>query len=134
MILREQMFEPLLEADPSFAGVWNAFLDTWKDEAIDLPHYIALSDLARHLVGKLECGDTRDFHKIFDVVERWHVEGDAYVRQAATIGLLESLQNTDFHERLTEPDDFVVWLGPQTKRWWDKVEAFWRDGTIIRDD
>ena len=30
-----------------------------------------------------------------EVIERWHLEGDDYVREAATVGLLEDLQNTN---------------------------------------
>jgi hypothetical protein len=87
VIEREQMFDPLLLADPSFVPVWNAFTAEWKDEA-QLPQYEALSALARHLIQKLECGDTANFESTFGVVELWHVAGDQYVREAATIGLL----------------------------------------------
>ena len=133
MITRQEMFEPLLKVDPSFTEAWNAFLEEWQNEASELPQYLALADLARHLVRKLETGDTHLFPAIFAVVERWHLEGDDYVREAATIGLLEDLQNGNLHET-TSPDEFLPWLGPESRRWWDKVEAFWRDGTVIRDD
>jgi hypothetical protein len=81
----------------------------------------------------MEAEDTERFDSIFDVVERWHVEGDAYVREAATLGLLVSLQNGYLHDT-TSPADFVPWLRPETLRWWEKVDAFWRGGKVITDD
>jgi hypothetical protein len=132
MIVRENMFELLLEADPTFFDDWNTFVREWADQP-PLPLYLALADLARHLVGKLETGDTTKFPEIFRVVERWHVEGEHYVREAATIGLLEALQNMNFHQG-TAPEDFLPWLGPETLRFWKKVDDFWRYGILIRDD
>jgi hypothetical protein len=127
------MFEPLLQAAPSFLPLWNDFRADWAKEPGPLPHYLALSDLARHLVQKLESGDATEFPAVFTVVERWHVEGDAYVREAATVGLLEGLQNEHYYTH-RKSEDFLPWLGPQSLRWWRKVEAFWRDGTLLRDD
>lgn len=74
------------------------------------------------------------FSDIFAVVECWHTEGDDYVKQAATIGFLESLQNlsggNDRQIATIEP-----WLGLETRRWWDKLDRFW-DGDVValRDD
>ena len=132
-IPRERMFEPLLVADPSFQPAWDRFLEQWRDEEVELPLYLALCDLARHLIGKLAAGDTQAFPAVFDVVERWHIEGDPYVQEAATIGLLEDLQNEGLHQT-TGPADFDRWLRPVSRKFWDKVEQFWADGTPIVSD
>ncbi|HYF54829.1 MAG TPA: hypothetical protein VEA41_11275 [Salinarimonas sp.] len=129
-ITRGRMFEPLLAADPAFAPRWSAFLAEWGPEPEPPPLYLALADLATHLIGRLEAGDTAGFDAVFDVVERWHLEGDAYVREAATIGLLKDLQNEGFHRR-TRPSDLERWLRPETRRWWDRVARFARDGTPV---
>jgi hypothetical protein len=71
--------------------------------------------------------------RVFAVVERWHVEGDSYVREAATIGLLEDLQNENLHSS-TVPKDFEVFLGPESLKWWRKVERLWAEGEIVSDD
>ncbi|HEY9219448.1 MAG TPA: hypothetical protein VIO94_15485 [Phenylobacterium sp.] len=126
------MFEPLLEADPTFEPAWRAFLSDWEGEA-DLPHYMALGDLARHLIDRLKCGDIEGFPAVFDVVEQWHRHGDHDVREAATVGLLESLQNTNLHSS-TAPSEFEPWLGPETRRWWEKLHRFWSRGEIMKDD
>ncbi len=132
MITKENMFVPLLHADPSFQPKWDEFCAEWESEP-DLPHYLALAELVRHLIGNLAIGSTERFDDVFDVVERWHVEGDKYVRDAATIGFLENLQNTNVHS-VTEPADFERWLRPKSLRFWHKVEAFWSEGKIITDD
>jgi len=126
----ERMFEPLLVADPSFQPAWDRFLDEWCDKKGDLPLYLALSSLARHLIGRLAAGDTQAFPAVFDVVERWHLEGDPYVREAATIGLIEDLQNDGLHHT-TQPADFERWLRPVSRNFWEQVEKYWSDGTPI---
>jgi hypothetical protein len=121
-ITRQTMFEPLLEADPSFRVRWDEFLADWGDEP-DPPLYLALSSLARHVLAILEAGDTQRASAILTVVERWHVDGDAYVQEAATIGLLEALQG---HALKSKPGSSVEpCLGPESRRWWDKLNRFW---------
>ncbi|MCZ7912378.1 DUF7674 family protein [Agrobacterium sp. 22-221-1] len=126
---RSNMFEPLLQADPSFREKWEAFQEEYRSED-ELPLYLALSELARHLIRDLETGNTHRFDAVFDVVERWHIKGDPYVKEAATIGLLEDLQNGHLH-RKTRSDDFRPWLQPETLGWWNKVHEFWATGKLI---
>jgi hypothetical protein len=131
MIAREEMMEPMLEACPSFRPAWQEFVDEWPSG--DKPLYLALGALARHLVLILAAGDAPSLSRVFAVVERWHVEGDSFVREAATIGLLEGLQNEDLHGS-TAPKDFEAFLGPESLKWWRKADRFWAHGEIISDD
>ena len=126
---RSNMLEPLLRVDPSFCEKWEIFGNDFRsyDEP---PLYLVLSELARHLIQDLELGNTDRFAAVFDVVERWHVNGDPYVKQAATVGLLEDLQNGHLH-RKTLPAEFLPWLKPETLRWWTKVQEFWAKGKPI---
>lgn len=126
---RSNMFEPLLQADPSFREKWETFHEEYRSDD-ELPLYLALSELARHLIQNLETGNTHRFNAVFDVVERWHIKGDPYVKQAATVGLLEDLQNGYLH-RKTRSDDFLPWLQPETLGWWTKVHEFWAAGKPI---
>jgi hypothetical protein len=132
MLDRDHMLEPMLAACPTFKPVWDAFVNEWADEP-ELPEYIALGALARHLIGMLTAQDTEGLTRAFAVVERWHLDGDAYVREAATIGLLEALQNDSLHVETT-PKQFEAFLLPETRRWWDKVERFWATGKVIDGD
>lgn len=132
LITKEMMFDDVLRACPSFKPKWEEFCQEWKEES-DPPIYLALADLARHLIGLLENGEDKYLKAVFEIVERWHLNGDAYVREAATIGLLEDLQNTNLHAT-TKPDDFTPFLLPESKYWWDKVVLFWEKGQLIVDD
>lgn len=133
MIKKVEMMTPLLEACPSFRPKWREFLDEWEDQGEDLPLYLALADLARHVIALHESGDEAALRKTFSVVERWHLEGDSYVREAAAIGFLEDLQNENLHTTTT-PKDFERLLGPESMRWWRKVYDFWDKGKLITDD
>lgn len=123
---RSTMFEQILQADPSFHETWGT-LQKEYGYGSDLPVYLALSALARHLIQNLEAGETNRFATIFDIVERWHIAGDPYVKEAATIGLLEALQNGYLH-RTTRSDDFLPWLRPETLEYWNKLHAYWATG------
>jgi len=124
------MFPLLLAACPSFGPTWSDLLQDWQEEP--LPHYLALAEFARHLIAMLERADTSTFPAVFRVVERLHLEGEHYVREAATIGLLESLQNTDLYTK-TEPDQFRPFLEEETKKWWDKLHGFWERGEFFTE-
>lgn len=123
LISRDEMFELILAADPSFRPRWVHFSDEWGEDA-HAPLYLALSSLAEHIAECLRTGSTDNFGAVFSVVERWQIEGDAYVREAASIGLLESLQNllggSDRKEMTVER-----WLGPESRRRWDTLDRFW---------
>jgi hypothetical protein len=126
MIAKDDMMPVLLDACPSFAPAWGEFLAEWRGED-DQPLYLALGDLARHLIGLVERGETAELPAVSGVVERWHLEGDEYVRTAATVGLLEDLQNWNLHEHGTEPSQFRAMLGPESLRCWDELAADWAE-------
>ncbi|HEV3146704.1 MAG TPA: hypothetical protein VGZ47_22650 [Gemmataceae bacterium] len=132
MITKVEMMAVLVGACPSFERHWQAFRDEWRDEA-DLPLYLVLGDFARHLIAQLERGQTADFADVFAAIERIYVDGDGYVQEAATLGLLEDMQNLGLHQT-TKPEQFQKYLGPVSKRWWDKLNRFWDHGELLADD
>ena len=131
MIQRDNMMAPMVAACPSFAPKWTAFLNEWKDDKKGLPLYLALADLARHVISMLEQGATETFPLIFNVVELWHADGEPYVQEAATVGFLEALQNSNLHQN-TRPEQFRQFLGPLSGEWWDKLNGFWEHGELLR--
>ncbi len=133
MITKNEMIPKLIDVLPSFQKSWDELMQEWKDEPEELPLYPALGDLARHLVTQLECGEISKFADAFAVIEKWLIEGDSYVKEAATVGLLETLQNTNIHSS-TIPEQFEAFLGPESLRFWRKVEDFWEKGIIITND
>lgn len=132
-IEKDEMMALMLVACPSFQEGWNQFLSEWVDDPDlvgnggdgSLPHYLALSDLANHLIAKLEAGDTKEFAAVFKVLEEWIVHGSEYVSEAAVVGLLEDLTNEARYKK-TQVSDFVPWMGPITRRWLPEVVDFWK--------
>lgn len=126
MIGVDEMMPLLVDACPSYAEAWCRHqLDDTFDEALPYEH---LGDLSRHLVDLLECGDLRELASVSSAIERLFVEGSDFVREAATMGLLESLQNAGANRRVSlEP--LVGVLGTESQRWWRSLNAFW-DGRI----
>ena len=122
MITKEEMLPMLVEACPSFANKWEEHKREYHDEENFLP-YIALGELARHLIELEKQNQTIEFENVFETVETLHLDGEHYVKEAATIGLLESMQNNlrDAAEK------FVKYLKPESLKWWNELNKFWND-------
>ncbi len=127
------MMNTLIEASPSFEKVWLEFLDEWEDKKEDLPYYLVLGDYARHIKKACEENEKDSLRKIFCAIEKLHVEGDHYVREAATVGLLEALQNISSTQK-GGTDVYVNYLLPESKYWWNKLNNFWAKGEVMVDD
>jgi hypothetical protein len=85
---------------------------------------VALGGFARHLLDLFRAGKTEVFPSVAQVIERLHVEGDPYVREAATIGLLEGIQNA-WANNNADPEVFFPFLLPESARWWKSLNKFW---------
>lgn len=121
MITKEQVMPLLLEACPSFAERWKEYqADSAEDELL----YMDLSEFASHIVGLYKDNRTQEFAAVFAIVEQLHLEGDQYVKEAAAIGLLEGIQNIAGH-RAVDPEVFVEYLGPESAKWWNRLNDFW---------
>lgn len=131
-IERDEMMNRMLAACPSFVPKWEEFLAEWVDDPAlpedggdgSLPLYLALSDLTNHLIQNLEAGQTQEFPAVFAVVEQWINHGEHYVSEAAVVGFLEDLSAKGRYKKAT-PHAFVMWLGPQSRKWWAEVIDFW---------
>lgn len=120
VITEEQVIPLLLEACPSFQADWD---EHRRYYGAPLP-YVALGDLAHHLL-RLHLRNEADvFPAVARVIERLHVEGDGYVREAATIGLLEGIQNV-WSNNNVDPELFAAHLLPESIRWWRSLNDFW---------
>lgn len=121
MITRNEIVGAILDACPGFKPVYAALC---ADGDADLT-YIVLGRFACHLVELHQTGSEAEISNVAPLIERMHTEGDEYVRVAATIGLLEGIQN---HPGASELDllHFRSILGPESKRWWDSINKFWQ--------
>jgi len=87
--------------------------------------YVALGDFARHLLELHQHRQTDSFPAVVRVIEQLHTEGDGEVREAATIGLLEDIQNIWANNHV-DPELFGTHLLQESRKWWDELNAFWR--------
>jgi hypothetical protein len=130
VITRDEVMPLLLAACPSFRPVWQQVAaENYDDEGRCRLHYLDAGDVARHLVELQRAGATAEILAAMRVVERLHVEGDDYVRELATIGYLEGIQFAASHVPDVDEADFRAYLGPESRRWWDGLVAFW-DGSV----
>lgn len=120
MIQQNEMLPMLVEACPSFAEKLREHREFFEEEI----NYAELGEFAHHLIDLYKQNQTDEFAKIFDVIERFHIEGDDYVKEAATIGLLEGLQNISGNKGLN-PEEFFKYLNPVSAKWWNQLNKFW---------
>jgi hypothetical protein len=112
----------LVEACPSYGPRWEAHrLAPEFDEELLYEH---LGDFADHVVDLLEQGEVKELRAIARELERLHVDGDDSVKEAATIGLLEGIQNVAGNRGIPTKVLEEI-LGAETQRWWTSLDAFW---------
>lgn len=112
----------LLAACPSFEVRWKTHRASWGDDEPLL--YVDLGEFADHLVHLAKRGEIDELSAAFVVIERLHCEGDPYVAEAATIGLLEGIQNMSSHAGL-DLEVFRPYLKPISARYWSELITFW---------
>lgn len=113
----------LLQACPSFVDSWNDLRAEYGPELDELV-YVSLGAYARHLVALLQQRRTAEFPNVFRAIEELHVHGDVDVREAATIGLLEGIQNALSHAGADQLGIESLLL-PESARWWRSLNKFW---------
>jgi hypothetical protein len=122
MIRRDQMIGLLLDACPSYRIRWEAYCrEPEFDADLLYPH---LGDFADHVVDLLVGEEIDDLLALSETIERLHLEGDDFVKEAATIGLLEGIQNRAGHRNVST-GALEATLGAETRRWWRSLSAFW---------
>ena len=133
MITKDQMVPMILEACPSFTKKFEEFEEDWKGEDEEAPLYILLGDLAEHIVYLHQSNTVKEFPSLFRVIEQFHTEGDPYVREAATIGILEDIQSIALNNGLN-PEKLSPYLLSESLIWWHKLNQFWDgDPTALQE-
>ena len=122
VIARDEVMPLLLKACPSFRERWDDHVTSPSYEADLL--YVDLGEFAHHLVELMKTDATAEFPAVFDAIERIHVDGDSYVKEAATIGLLEGIQNVAGNNGIS-PESFARYLKPESAGWWVDLNSFW---------
>ena len=119
-ISREQVLPILIQACPSFQASWDVHR---KDHSAELL-YVALGDFARHLLQLDRHQQDQILPAVFDAIERLHRDGDSFVQEATTIGLLAGIQNVWAHANV-DTQTFTRHLHPISRKWWKSLEDFW---------
>jgi predicted phosphodiesterase len=122
MIRREQVMSLLLEACPSYRARWEGYRSASEFDSELL--FVHLGDFADHVVDLLQKGEVAELPTLSRKLEKLHAEGDDTVKEAATIGLLEGIQNVAGN-RGVPTADLEAALGLETRRWWSSLDAFW---------
>ena len=128
MIQKQEVMDLFLSACPSYKERWLEYVRDSYDDGEERLLYVDIGDFTSHIVDLYQEKMLNEFPCIFKVVENLHTNGDSYVKEAATIGFLESLQNHSSHVEL-DPEVFVCYLHPVSLRWWDALNRF-RSGKI----
>ena len=127
VVHKEQIATLLIESCPSFKAEYEAL----DDEDKELP-YIVAGDFSRHLLNLYKGNNLIEFPNVVQFIELLHMNGDAYVREYATIGILEAVQNIWGHSDV-DPNIFADCLLPQSRQAWNDLDKFWQTGAIIPD-
>jgi len=120
MIEQDQVLQRLLSACPAFEPAYLAHVADHGDDLL----YLAAGEFAETLLTLREQGDEAQLASAGAAIEQLHLEGTPWVKELATIGLLESIQNL-WGNRGVDPDLFVKFLGPESLRWWNGLNRFW---------
>jgi hypothetical protein len=109
-------------AQGEMIAILQAASPDWQPDAND-PIYVQLGDYARYILDTIAAGHA-ELTPTFAAIERLHVDGDHWVREAATIGILEGIQNNASH-RSFDLQSVTSRLGPISLEWWRKLDDFW---------
>jgi hypothetical protein len=104
-------------------AVLQAASPNWQPDADD-PVYVQLGSYARYILDTVAAGRLDELAPAFTAIERLHTSGDQWTREAATIGILEGIQNNASH-RSFDLLPVTSRLGPVSLEWWGELEDFW---------
>ncbi len=86
--------------------------------------YIVAATFSSYLETLFEKSKLVEFEKGLIFIETLHLNGDSYVKELATIGILESFRNTYLMEYFDSENE-IPNLGIESKKWWKQLNKFW---------
>jgi hypothetical protein len=120
MIEQHEAMPLLVEACPSFTEEWLEHMQEHENDLL----YVAAGSFAHHLLALYQEINVSSFPAVAAAIERLHIEGSPWVKEFATTGVLESIQNVWSHSPIN-PERFALFLLPEGRRWWDGLNNFW---------
>ncbi|MCP1135287.1 hypothetical protein NKT34_18465 [Paenibacillus polysaccharolyticus] len=128
MIEKEEIMERLLIAVPSYKDRYERYIQENYELGEERLIYVDISDFVKHVIECYQRKNTDEFDALFEVIEELHTNGDSFVKEFATVGILESLQN-QLSDKNIEYIEFEKCLRPESKRWWNHVIDYWNGKT-----
>lgn len=110
----------LIEACPGFSEAWARHVQEHGNHLL----YVAAGEFAEHLLGVYQSNDSSSLPAVGEDIEKLHVNGSPWVKEFATIGLLEGIQSVWANSNV-DPELFQPFLGPESRRWWAGLNKFW---------
>jgi hypothetical protein len=120
MIEQQEVLQTLVEACPELNDEVQAHLAENGNELL----YVAAGAIARRLLALHEQGAITSLQAAATAIERLHVSGSPWVKEFATIGLLEGIQNV-WANSGADPENFAKYLLAESRRWWQGLNRFW---------
>lgn len=129
----------LLECSSGFAEIYKKLIEEYGDDRdvdwkTSIEEYGGLygifNELARYVAGLYKESKNIEIQEIFNLVEEWHKSGTEYLQESTTVGFLEDLSNLNAVGNI-DTNEFLKFMGPETKYWWNEVREFWDSGKII---
>lgn len=90
------------------------------------PLYLAMGELAHYIVDAYVRGNTAEFGELFAAIEVALQEENTELHSLLSVGLFEDIQNISSH-RTFDSKSFRHWLGRESLRAWDQVDAGMRE-------
>ena len=89
----------------------------------DLPYAVA-GDFARFLLELYKNRDVNTLVEGLGFIEKLHLSKSHKVRELATVGYLEGIQNV-WGNSDVDPELIFDYLGVESKKWWIELNKFW---------
>jgi hypothetical protein len=124
MIGKEQMVPMLLAACPSLREAWEASAAEWGGGPSP-GVYIEFGDFVALFLEAYARGDSGCAQAVFDTVETFLSEGDSEIREYATIGFIEAVQN-QASRKTFGAEAFLPFLKPRAQAAWKELDEFWQ--------
>lgn len=140
-ITAQDVMKSLRKTSKGFSLIIDKLIEEYGEDEIDWDTnieeyagiYTVFSSLARYVEKLLENNQKEEIQNIFNLVEKWHINGDEYIQEAATIGFIEEIISLNPKHSM-EDENFLPFMGSESKKWASQVKEFWNSGKIISDD
>ncbi|OWA37705.1 hypothetical protein B9G55_06565 [Saccharibacillus sp. O16] len=129
MITKEQIPEMLLLALPSYKSRYKSYTEANYEADEERLIYVDAGDFVEYMLDCYEDNQTDEFAGLFAVIEQLHTNGADDVREFATVGILETIQNKST-DRNIDYYELESWLLPESKKWWDYLIDYWEGKTL----